>query len=35
MTLFARASEDDSVYHVVLDQYFGGEPDAETEARLH
>ncbi len=28
MTLFARASEDDSVYHAVLDQYFGGEPDA-------
>jgi uncharacterized protein (DUF1810 family) len=34
MTLFARASEDDSVYHAILDQYFGGEPDAQTEARL-
>jgi uncharacterized protein (DUF1810 family) len=35
MTLFARASEDDSVYHAVLDQYFGGEPDPQTEVRLH
>lgn len=34
MTLFARASEDDSVYHAVLDQYFGGEPDPQTDARL-
>ena len=34
MTLFARASEDDSVYDAVLDQYFGGEPDPQTEARL-
>ncbi len=34
MTLFARAAEDDSVYEVVLDQYFGGEPDPQTEARL-
>ena len=34
MTLFARASEDDSVYHAVLDQYFGGETDPQTEARL-
>jgi uncharacterized protein (DUF1810 family) len=34
MTLFARASEDDSVYHAVLDQYFGGETDSHTDARL-
>jgi uncharacterized protein (DUF1810 family) len=34
MTLFARASEADSVYHAVLDRYFGGEPDPHTEARL-
>jgi uncharacterized protein (DUF1810 family) len=34
MTLFARASEDDSVYHAVLDQYFGGETDPHTDARL-
>jgi uncharacterized protein (DUF1810 family) len=34
MTLFARASEDDSVYYAVLDQYFGGKPDPHTEARL-
>jgi uncharacterized protein (DUF1810 family) len=34
MTLFARASEDDSVYDAVLDQYFGGTPDPQTEARL-
>jgi uncharacterized protein (DUF1810 family) len=34
MTLFACASEDDSVYHAVLDQYFGGETDPHTEARL-
>ncbi|MGH2892141.1 MAG: DUF1810 domain-containing protein [Solirubrobacteraceae bacterium] len=34
MTLFARASEDDSLYHAVLDQYFGGKPDPQTDARL-
>ena len=34
MTLFARASEDDSIYDAVLDQYFGGEPDPQTDARL-
>jgi uncharacterized protein (DUF1810 family) len=33
MTLFARASEDDSVYDAVLDQYFGGQPDPNTDAR--
>ena len=34
MTLFARASEDDSLYQAVLDQYFGGERDPHTDARL-
>jgi len=34
MTLFARASEDDSIYYAVLDQYFGGEPDPQTDVRL-
>jgi uncharacterized protein (DUF1810 family) len=34
MTLFARASEDDSVYYAVLDHYFGGETDPHTDARL-
>jgi uncharacterized protein (DUF1810 family) len=34
MTLFARASEDDPVYDTVLDQYFGGTPDRQTDARL-
>jgi uncharacterized protein (DUF1810 family) len=34
MTLFARASEEDSIYCAVLDQYFGGEADPQTDARL-
>jgi uncharacterized protein (DUF1810 family) len=34
MTLFARASEGDSIYHEVLDRYFGGAPDEQTSARL-
>jgi uncharacterized protein (DUF1810 family) len=34
MTLFARAVGDDSIYDGVLDQYFGGVPDPQTEARL-
>ena len=34
MTLFARGSEDDSVYDAVLDQYFGGKTDPHTDARL-
>jgi uncharacterized protein (DUF1810 family) len=34
MTLFARASEGDSIYQAVLERYFGGVPDAETDARL-
>jgi uncharacterized protein (DUF1810 family) len=34
MTLFARATEDDSVYDAVLDQYFAGETDPQTDARL-
>jgi uncharacterized protein (DUF1810 family) len=34
MTLFARALGDDSIYYGVLDQYFGGTPDPQTDARL-
>jgi uncharacterized protein (DUF1810 family) len=34
MTLFARASDGDSVYQAVLERYFGGVPDAATDARL-
>jgi uncharacterized protein (DUF1810 family) len=34
MTLFARASDNDPTYLAVLDQYFGGEPDPQTIARL-
>jgi uncharacterized protein (DUF1810 family) len=34
MTLFARVSGDDSVYYAVLDQFFGGTPDQQTDARL-
>ena len=34
MTLFARASEGDSVYQEVLDRYFGGAADEQTLARL-
>lgn len=34
MTLFARVTEDDSLYYAVLDQYFGGEADPQTDARL-
>jgi len=36
MTLFARAAEDDqrAVFQAVLDHFFGGEPDPETERRL-
>ena len=34
MTLFARASEGDSIYQAVLERYFGGVPDVETDARL-
>jgi uncharacterized protein (DUF1810 family) len=30
MTLFASVSDPESVFHRVLDQFFGGEPDAKT-----
>jgi uncharacterized protein (DUF1810 family) len=34
MTLFMRAVPGQQVFRQVLDQYFGGEPDAATEQRL-
>jgi uncharacterized protein (DUF1810 family) len=34
MTLFARACEEDSVFHLVLARYFDGYADVNTEARL-
>jgi uncharacterized protein (DUF1810 family) len=34
MTLFARASDGDATYVAVLDRYFGGETDPQTDARL-
>jgi len=34
MTLFARAAPDEAVFTDVLDRFFGGEPDPETERRL-
>ena len=34
MTLFARADPDEPVFGQVLDQYFGGVPDAATERLL-
>jgi uncharacterized protein (DUF1810 family) len=30
MTLFALVSEDDSVFHKVLDKYYGGHMDSAT-----
>jgi len=33
-TLFSRAAPGESVFRQVLDQYFGGEPDAATEQRI-
>jgi uncharacterized protein (DUF1810 family) len=33
-TLFARVSPDGSVFHGLLDRYFGGTPDARTLALL-
>ena len=30
MTLFALVSEDGSVFHLVLDKYYNGEPDEKT-----
>ena len=34
MTLFARAAPHEPVFGAVLDRYFGGVPDEETERRL-
>lgn len=34
MTLFAAISEEDSVFHRVLDKFFGGQTDAKTLAML-
>jgi len=34
MTLFARATDDNQVFHDALRKYFGGEPDQLTLARL-
>lgn len=34
MTLFHRAAPDEPVFADVLDRYFGGEPDPETDRRL-
>jgi len=34
MTLFVRAAPGEQVFRQVLDQYFGGIPDAATEQRL-
>lgn len=34
MTLFAEVSEEGSVFHKVLDKYYGGEKDGETISRL-
>jgi len=34
MTLFGRAASDEPVFGAVLDRYFGGRPDPETERLL-
>lgn len=34
MTLFARADPGEPVFGEVLERYFGGEPDQETDRRL-
>ena len=34
MTLFARAALGEPVFRQILDQYFGGRPDAATEQRV-
>jgi uncharacterized protein (DUF1810 family) len=34
MTLFLRAAPDEPIFQQVLDQYFGGQADAGTDARL-
>jgi uncharacterized protein (DUF1810 family) len=34
MTLFARAAPEDPLFAAVLDRFYGGEPDDETDRRL-
>ena len=34
MTLFARAAPDEPLFQRVLDRYFDGIPDEETDRRL-
>jgi uncharacterized protein (DUF1810 family) len=34
MTLFARADPEEALFAEVLDRYYGGEPDARTQALL-
>jgi uncharacterized protein (DUF1810 family) len=34
MTLFLRAAPDDDLFQQVLDRYFDGVPDTETDARI-
>jgi uncharacterized protein (DUF1810 family) len=34
MTLFARAAPDEPVFAAVLERYFDGQADPETERRL-
>ena len=34
MTLFLRADPEEPLFQQVLDQYFGGKPDAATDQRL-
>jgi uncharacterized protein (DUF1810 family) len=34
MTLFARAAPEEAVFQRVLDAFYGGEPDARTDALL-
>jgi uncharacterized protein (DUF1810 family) len=34
MTLFLRAAPDETLFQQVLDQYFGGQIDSATDARL-
>jgi uncharacterized protein (DUF1810 family) len=34
MTLFARADPSDALFPAVLDRFYGGEPDSETEVRI-
>jgi uncharacterized protein (DUF1810 family) len=34
MTLFLRAAPDDDLFQQVLDRYFDGIPDTETDARI-